>query len=97
MLGIEERGIIFWEFNKIRKILNNSMHSAPGVMLLHRECLARFLWRSSVFFRPRNIHRTNCKVQKPFFGNKIKTSGKIIETSKDRTGRDVLDHMVPCW
>lgn len=56
--------------------------------------VARFVWRGSIFIRTRNISGTNWWVHKPFFGNKIKISGKIIETSKDSVGRDVLDHMV---
>lgn len=38
MLGIEESGIIvnFLLLIRIKEILNNSMHSAPGAMLLHR-------------------------------------------------------------
>ena len=45
-------------------------------------------------YQTEEYNGTNCWVRKPFFGNKIKISGKIIETSKDRVGRGVLDHMV---
>jgi len=56
--------------------------------------VARSGQRGSVFIRPRNIEGTNCWVCKQLLGNKIKISGKITEASKDRVGRDVLDHTV---
>lgn len=56
--------------------------------------MARLVWRGSIFIRLRNIDGTNRWLHKSLFGNKIKISGKIIETSKDRVGRDVLDHTV---